>query len=74
MKARAIRCPYRLSRGDKVSVAQGGTTTPSATKQLLPTNRVLKDLYIYIYIYTPDQLTTNLHCTFIFIFSAVCDF
>ena len=39
-----------------VSVAQGGTATPGTTKQLLPPDRVLKELYIYIYIYTPDQL------------------
>ena len=38
-----------------VSVAQGSTATPGATKQLLPPDRVLKELYIYIYIYTPDQ-------------------
>ena len=45
-----------------VSVAQGGTATPGATKQLLPQNRVfnriiyiytlaVKYIYIYIYIY-----------------------
>ena len=42
-------------RGDNtVSVAQGGTATPGATKQLLPPDRVFKRI-IYIYIYTPDQ-------------------
>ena len=57
VKACAIPCPHQPpTRGDNtVSVAQGGTATPGATKQLLPPNRVLKELYIYIYIYTPDQ-------------------
>ena len=41
-------------QGDNtISVAQGGTATPGATKQLLTPDRVLKGLYIYIY--TPDQ-------------------
>ena len=42
------------SRGDNtVLVAQGGTATPGATKQLLPPDRVFKRIiYIYIYIYT----------------------
>ena len=38
-----------------VSVAQGGTATPGATKQLLLPDRVFKRIiyiYIYIYIYT----------------------
>ena len=39
-----------------VPVAHGGTATLGATKQLLPLDRVLKELYIYMYIYTPDQL------------------
>ena len=53
-----IPCPHQPpTRGDNtVSVAQGGTATPGATKQLLPPDRVLRELYIYIYIYTPDQL------------------
>ena len=36
VKARAIPCPHQPpTRGDNtVSVAQGGTTTPGATKQL----------------------------------------
>ena len=53
MKARAIPCPHQPpSRGDNtVSVAQGGTATPGATKQLLPPDRVLRESYIYIYIY-----------------------
>ena len=53
VKARAIPCPHQLpTRGDNiVLVAQGGTATPCATKQLLPLDRVLKELYIYIYIY-----------------------
>ena len=51
MKARAIPCPHQLpTRGDNtVSVAQGGTVTPGATKQLLPPVRVLREFYIYIY-------------------------
>ena len=53
VKARAIPCPHQPpSRGDNtVSVAQGGTDTPGATKQLLPPDRVLRESYIYIYIY-----------------------
>ena len=36
------------NQGDNtVSVAQGGTATPGATKQLLPPDRVLRELYIY---------------------------
>ena len=56
-----------------VSVTQGGTATPDATKQLLPPDRVLRELYIYIY--TPYQfraettLDVNLHFQ-----CAVCDF
>ena len=38
-----------------VSVAQGTTAAPGATKQLLPPDRVLKELYIYIYIYIRQQ-------------------
>ena len=34
---------------DTVSVAQGGTATPGATKQLLPRTGYLKEIYIYIY-------------------------
>ena len=50
VKARAISCPHQPpTRGDNtVSVAQGGTTTPGATKQLLPPDRVFKRI-IYIY-------------------------
>ena len=61
------------NQGDnKVSVDQGGTATPCATKQLLPPDSVLK--YIYIYIYTPDQLKQTLHWTFVYLhFRAVCD-
>ena len=50
-KARSIPSPYQLpTRGDNtVSVAQGGTATPGATKQLLPLDRVfIIELYIYI--------------------------
>ena len=51
VKARAIPCPHQPPiRGDKtVSVAQGGTDAPGSTKQLLPPDRVLRELYIYIY-------------------------
>ena len=51
MKARAILCPHQPpTRGDNtVSVAQGATATPGATKLLLPKDRVLRKLYIYIY-------------------------
>ena len=39
------------NKGDNtVSVAQGGTATPGATKPLLPPDRVLKN-YIYVYMY-----------------------
>ena len=46
VKARAIPCPHQPpTRGDNtVSVAQGGTANPGATKQLLP----LEENYIYI--------------------------
>ena len=44
------------NQGDNtVSVAKGSTTTPGATKQLLPLDRVLKELYIYIYIRQINQ-------------------
>ena len=51
LKARVIPCPHQLpTRGDNtVSVAQSGTATPVATKQLLPPDRVFKRI-IYIYI------------------------
>ena len=36
------------NQGDNtVLVAQSGAATPGATKQLLPPDRVLKELYIY---------------------------
>ena len=72
VKAHAIPCPHQLpTRGDNtVSVAQDGTPTPGATKQLLPPDRVLRELYIYM----PDQLraetTLDVHLHFQ---SAVCD-
>ena len=52
VKARVIPCPHQPpTRGDNtVSVLQGSTATPGATKQLLPPDRVLRELYIYIYI------------------------
>ena len=61
------------NQGDNtVSVAQGGTATPGATKQLLPLERVFKKIYISIY--TPDQLKQTLHWTFVHLhFSAVSD-
>ena len=60
------------NQGDNiVSVPQGGTATPSATKQLLPPDRAFK---IYISIYTPDQLKQTLHWTFVHLhFSAVSE-
>ena len=59
VKAWAIPCPHQLpTRGDNtVSVAQGGTATPGATKQLLPPDRVFKRI---IYTYTPDQLRAEI--------------
>ena len=52
VKARAIPYPHHSpTRSDNtVTVAQGGTATPGATKQLLPPDKVLRELYIYIYI------------------------
>ena len=48
------------NQGDNiVSVAQGGTATPGATKQLLPPDRVFKR-NIYISICTPDQLKADI--------------
>ena len=49
VKARAIPCPHQSpARGDNtILVAQGGTATPGATKQLLAPDWVLRDLYIY---------------------------
>ena len=74
VKARAIPSPHQPpSRGDNtVSVAQGGTATPGATKQLLPPDRVSRESYIYIY--TPDQLNaeTTLDVNLHFL-NAVCD-
>ena len=48
VKACAIPCSHQLpTRGDNtVLVAQGGTATPGATKQLLTPDRVLRELYI----------------------------
>ena len=59
MKARAIPCPHQPpTKGDKtVSVAQGGTTTPGATKQLLPPDRVFKrNIYQHIHQITKSRL------------------
>ena len=79
MKEHAIPCPYQPpTRSDNtVSVVQGCTANPGATKQILPPDRVFqKMIYIYISIYMPDQLKGEiaLYCIFIFIFSAVWDF
>ena len=53
-KACAIPCFHQPpTRGDNtVSLAQVDIATPGVTKQLLPPDRVLRELYIYIY--TPD--------------------
>ena len=66
----AIFYPHQLeTRGENtVSVAQGATATPGATKQLLSPDRVFKriiyvfgrstksrNIYIYIYIYCHPQ-------------------
>ena len=56
------------SWGDNiVSVAQGSTATPGATKQLLPPDRVFKRI---IYIYMPDQLRVEITSSFL---CPVCD-
>ena len=70
VKARAI--PYAHQPPTRVaSVAQGGTATPDATKQLVPPDRIFKK---YISIYTPDQLKQTLHLTFVHLhFSAISD-
>ena len=71
VKARAIPCPHQLqTSGDNtVSVAQGGTATPGATKQLLPPDRVFRELCIYIYnslytlnIYKSTKLNSCKYC------------
>ena len=68
MNARAILCPHQPPTGgdNTVSVAQSGTATPGATKQLLPLGRVLRELYIYICQINKEQ---RLHRTLIFILS-----
>ena len=61
------------NQGDNtVSVAQGGTAIPGATKQLLPPDRVFKrNIYLYIHKINSKQ---TLHWTFVHLhFSAVCD-
>ena len=47
VKARVIPCPHQPpTRSDNtVSVAQDGTATPVATKQLLSTDSVLKNFF-----------------------------
>ena len=67
IKARAIPCPHQPpTRGDNtVSVAQGGTATPGATKQLLPPERVT----IYIYIYWQHFFIITYFCLHIFCWS-----
>ena len=42
-----------------VSVAQGCTAAPGATKQLLPPDRVFK-IYIYIYLFMSNQLKADI--------------
>ena len=60
------------NQGDNtVSVAQGGTATPGATKQILSPGRVFKrNIYLYIRQINKKQ---TLHWTFVHHFSAVCD-
>ena len=52
VKTRVIPCSHQppTSGDNTVLVAQSGIATPSTTKQLLPPDRVLKELYM------PDQL------------------
>ena len=72
VKACAIPCTYKPpTRGDNtVSVAQGSTATPGATKQLLSPDRVLREFYIYIYIFIRQiNSEQRLHWTLFFIFS-----
>ena len=72
VKPRAIRCPHQppTRSVNTVSVDQGSTTTSGTTKQFVPLDRVFKRI-IYI---RQINLKKRLHYTFIFIFSAVCDF
>ena len=67
MKARAITCPHQpVTRGDNtVLVAQSSTATPGTTKQLLPPDRVLKEIYM------PDQIKWRRTSKSIFIFSVL---
>ncbi len=67
VKACVIPCPHQLpTRGDKtISVAEGNTATPGATKQLLPWDSVFKRI-IYI---CQVNLEQRLHWMLIFIFS-----
>ena len=56
-----VQYPVLISRQPgmiTVSIAHGSTATPGATKQLLPPDRVLRELYIYIY--APDQLRAEI--------------
>ena len=59
-----MRYPALISHQPRVMtvlVAQGSTVTPGVTKQLLPPDRVFKRIiYIYIYIYMPDQLRAEI--------------
>ena len=53
VKACVIPCPHHPpTRGDNtVLVGQSGTATPGTTKQLLPLDRVLRELCIYVCVY-----------------------
>ena len=57
VKVRAIPCPHQPpTRGDNtISVAQGGSATPGATKQLLSPDRVFKKI-IYRSIKSRDYI------------------
>ena len=65
VKARAIPCPYQLPTwsDNTVSVAQYGTSTPGATKQLLPPDRVY---YYHHYHYLLPESFSHHHYLMVF--------
>ena len=76
VKARAIPCPYQppsrvITQFRLLKVVKPLLVLPS---RFCRPDRVLKEMYIYIYIYTPDQIKQTLHWTFVHLhFSVVCD-